>query len=72
MYTQYMMNAPMGHFTSIPGINQTIVNSMLTHFITALVPRITYYSRVGLELGKLVVQQRGMAPPYEPPSIPPR
>lgn len=29
-----------------------------------LVPRVTYYSRVGLELGKLIAHQRGMAPPY--------
>lgn len=29
-----------------------------------MIPRITYYSKVALELGKLVAQQRGMAPPY--------
>ncbi|KAJ4292750.1 ATP synthase subunit G atp20 [Kalmusia sp. IMI 367209] len=31
--------------------------------VQALIPRVVYYSRVGLELGKLVVHQRGMAPP---------
>lgn len=30
----------------------------------ALIPQVVYYSRVGLELGKLVAHQRGMAPPY--------
>lgn len=38
---------------------------MLTWISTALIPRVIYYSRVGLELGKLVAHQRGMAPPYE-------
>jgi F-type H+-transporting ATPase subunit g len=28
-----------------------------------IVPQLTYYSKVGLELGKLIVHQRGMAPP---------
>jgi hypothetical protein len=28
-----------------------------------MVPQLTYYSKVGLELGKLIVHQRGMAPP---------
>lgn len=28
-----------------------------------LIPRATYYGRVGLELGKLIVNNRGMAPP---------
>ncbi|KAL1612831.1 ATP synthase subunit G atp20 [Paraconiothyrium brasiliense] len=31
--------------------------------VQALIPRVIYYSRVGLELGKLVAHQRGMAPP---------
>ncbi|KAF2677770.1 putative mitochondrial F1F0-ATP synthase g subunit [Lentithecium fluviatile CBS 122367] len=31
--------------------------------VQALIPRVTYYSRVGLELGKLIAHQRGMAPP---------
>jgi hypothetical protein len=28
-----------------------------------LVPQMTYYGRVGLELGKLIAHQRSMAPP---------
>ena len=28
-----------------------------------LVPRATYYGRVGLELGKLIAHQRSMQPP---------
>lgn len=28
-----------------------------------VVPLLTYYSKVGLELGKLMVHQRGMTPP---------
>ncbi|KAF1954629.1 mitochondrial F1F0-ATP synthase-like protein g subunit [Byssothecium circinans] len=31
--------------------------------VQALIPRVTYYSRVGLELGKLIAHQRAMAPP---------
>ncbi|KAF3002389.1 hypothetical protein E8E13_002053 [Curvularia kusanoi] len=31
--------------------------------VQGLVPKATYYGRVGLELGKLIVQQRSMAPP---------
>ncbi|KAH7086430.1 mitochondrial ATP synthase g subunit-domain-containing protein [Paraphoma chrysanthemicola] len=31
--------------------------------VQSLIPRVTYYSRVGLELGKLIVHQRSMAPP---------
>ena len=38
----------------------------------ALIPRVVYYSRVGLELGKLVAQQRAMAPPYGLPRRPSR
>lgn len=40
-----------------------IEHHMLTILSLGLVPQVTYYSRVGLELGKLVVQQRAMAPP---------
>lgn len=31
--------------------------------VQGLVPKATYYGRVGLEVGKLIVQQRSMAPP---------
>ncbi|CAI6339865.1 unnamed protein product [Periconia digitata] len=31
--------------------------------VQSLIPRVSYYSRVALELGKLVVNQRAMAPP---------
>ena len=42
--------------------HRDIVYSILTTH-AGLVPQVTYYSRVGLELGKLLVHQRGMAPP---------
>jgi hypothetical protein len=32
--------------------------------IKGLVPKATYYGRVGLELGKLIAHQRSMQPPY--------
>ncbi|OAK97536.1 hypothetical protein IQ06DRAFT_254092 [Phaeosphaeriaceae sp. SRC1lsM3a] len=31
--------------------------------VQGIVPQLTYYSKVGLELGKLIAHQRGMAPP---------
>ena len=31
--------------------------------ITGIIPRATYYGKVGLELGKLIAQQRSMQPP---------
>jgi F-type H+-transporting ATPase subunit g len=34
-----------------------------TDIITGLVPKATYYGRVGLELGKLIAHQRSMQPP---------
>ncbi|KAL6708849.1 ATP synthase subunit G atp20 [Coniothyrium glycines] len=35
----------------------------LINAVTGLVPKATYYGRVGLELGKLIAHQRSMAPP---------
>jgi F-type H+-transporting ATPase subunit g len=35
----------------------------MMNFVQGLVPRATYYGRVGLELGKLIAHQRSMAPP---------
>jgi F-type H+-transporting ATPase subunit g len=32
-------------------------------FTAGIVPQLQYYSKVGLELGKLIVHQRAMAPP---------
>jgi len=46
-----------------PSITMLEFGEQRTDFDTGLVPQITYYSRVGLELGKLLVHQRGMAPP---------
>ncbi|KAL5119793.1 ATP synthase subunit G atp20 [Pleosporales sp. CAS-2024a] len=37
--------------------------SGLAGTVQGLVPTLTYYSKVGLELGKLIVHQRGMTPP---------
>ncbi|KNG48824.1 atp-dependent rna helicase rok1 [Stemphylium lycopersici] len=35
----------------------------MVNFVQGLVPRATYYGRVGLELGKLIAHQRSMQPP---------
>lgn len=37
--------------------------SSLTHAHTAMVPPTLYYSRVGLELSKLIVKGQQMSPP---------
>ncbi|KAH3907245.1 hypothetical protein HBI56_183800 [Parastagonospora nodorum] len=37
--------------------------SGLAGTVQGMVPLLTYYSKVGLELGKLIVHQRGMTPP---------
>lgn len=45
----------------MPQHRDIVYSTLTTH--AGLVPQVTYYSRVGLELGKLLVHQRGMAPP---------
>ncbi|PSN67120.1 hypothetical protein BS50DRAFT_573863 [Corynespora cassiicola Philippines] len=51
-------SAAAGALSKVGGRTGRLVNT-----VQALIPRVTYYSRVGLELGKLVAHQRGMAPP---------
>lgn len=47
-----------------PGITTSSkTNNALTRPLIGMVPQLTYYSRVGLELGKLIAHQRSMAPP---------
>ncbi|XP_014551881.1 hypothetical protein COCVIDRAFT_19920 [Bipolaris victoriae FI3] len=35
----------------------------MVNFVQGIIPRATYYGKVGLELGKLIAQQRNMQPP---------
>jgi F-type H+-transporting ATPase subunit g len=50
--------------TARPAPRQGITDTGGTLTPTAgIVPQLQYYSKVGLELGKLIVHQRAMAPP---------
>ncbi|KAF2090934.1 hypothetical protein K490DRAFT_62266 [Saccharata proteae CBS 121410] len=52
-------------FIRIPGNGGKTSHKKLTASIAALIPPTVYYSRVGLELGKIVFQHRGMSLPSQ-------
>jgi hypothetical protein len=55
-------SAPCGR-TETPASGHRHKSSGMLTTTAGIVPQLTYYSKVGLELGKLIVHQRGMAPP---------